>query len=610
MIEEIHQFLLARGDGAEPADAEELLGCLFNDSGEDAEFGREFLEGLLAYDPRFEQVAPGRWQLATGSILDLPLDRAPLVIVDLESTGQRAEETSVTEIGAARLEGEQETGRFERLVNPWRPIPPYVAKLTGISDSMVADAPPLSKVIGDFVEFSRDAVLVAHNAAFDVALLDHASRAILGGPLCMPSLCTLKLARQLLPGLDKASLDALAAHFGLAKQSRHRAMADAEITAAVLKRFMRMLVERGINTVGGMIAAQDGDALTRRMRMGLPRRELESLPTGAGVFWLENEKGETLFVARSQRIRHQVAGYFIGAAHLSDRQIEMVSSAVHVGFRQTYSDVEAMLRESKELRRRKPLYNRADRHLPRGNFVKVALRGRYPRVLVGSRIAGDGALYLGPLRGKSFAEDAADLLARIYRLRTCPGRMEPDPQFEPCYLGPAGWCSSPCNDSVDANGYRRQVEELQRDLAGDGSAIRARVGKSEDSARDGAVLSRLLKLNKRRPWVVNSQSYLAALPGAPGALVVVVIVGGFCRLVTEIRSVEDLDAGLADSSIELMTSRRRVGPFEADASTIFAHWIRSPEADEGLVVALDDSRLGESMAEARDELMPVLESLG
>ena len=100
------------------------------------------------------------------------------------------------------------------------------------------------------------------------------------------------------------------------------------------------------------------------------------------------------------------------------------------------------------------------------------------------------------------------------------------------------------------------------------------------------------------------------MPGAPGALVLVVIVGGFCRLVTEIRSVEDLDACFADSSIESMTSRRRVGPFEADASTIFAHWIRSPEAEEGLVVTLDDSRLGASMAEARDELMPVLESLG
>ena len=211
MIDELHQFLIARGEGADPADAEELLGCLFKDSGEDSEFGRDFLEGLLAYDPRFEQVEPGRWQLAADSILDLPLDRAPLVIVDLESTGQRAEETSVTEIGAARLEGEQETGRFERLVNPGRPIPPYVAKLTGISDSMVADAPPLSKVIGDFVEFSRDAVLVAHNAAFDVALLDHASRSILGGPLCMPSLCTLKLARQLLPDLDKASLELVSA---------------------------------------------------------------------------------------------------------------------------------------------------------------------------------------------------------------------------------------------------------------------------------------------------------------------------------------------------------------------------------------------------------------
>lgn len=613
MIQTLHHFLAARQQGdanVEPTGSEELLAQIFSDEGRDEDFGREFLSRLLADDPRFEETAPGRWRLAERSILDIPLAEAPMVVVDLESTGQRAEETSVTEIGAARLEGEREIARFERLVNPGRPIPPYVAQLTGITDAMVADAPPLEEVIGEFVEFARDTVLVAHNAAFDVALLDHASRAMLGRSLGMPSLCTLKLARQLLPDLERASLDALGVHFGLSNNSRHRAMADAELTAAVLKRFMRMLAERGVSTVGEMLAAQDADDSLRRVKMGLPRADLESLPAGPGVYWLEDSEGQSLLVSRAANLRQQITGYYLGAAHLSDRQIEMVSSTARAGFRSTYSDVEAMLRESEELRRRKPIYNRSDRHLPRGSFVKVALRGRYPRVLVGSRIAGDGALYLGPLRGKAFANDAAELLAKVYRLRTCPGRIEPDPDFEPCFLGPAGWCSSPCNDLVDQGTYRRQVQELERDLDGDGGAIRARLAKGEHPARDGAVLSRLLKLNRRRHWVVNHQSYVAALPGPPGAVVVVIVVSGFCRVVTEVRSAAELDAALEEIDIEALVARRRLPPFEADASTILAHWIRSAATDDAIIVELDREDLTGSLADARAELAPLLESLG
>jgi len=448
-------------------------------------------------------------------------------------------------------------------------------------------------------------VVVAHNAAFDVAVLDRASRRVLGKALGLPALCTFKLARRLLPDVTKASLDGLAAHFSLANAVRHRALADAELTAAVLVRLVRMLAEKGRATVNMLLEAQESSGSARRLAIGIPRHRLEALPEAPGVFWLIDASGQTLFVGQADDLRARVISYFAGRAHLSDRQYEMVSATVDVGFHCAEVGIERALVEAREIRTRMPLLNRPDKHLPRGSFVKIQRRGRFPRVLVANRVSSDAALYVGPLKSRTFADDAAALVAKSFMLRTCPGSLHPSPKVEPCWLGPAGNCSSPCNAAITAGGYRDHVEEAERALAQDPTVLRAGVARSRTAepgrTRDGAVVGRLLKIHRKRHWLLNAHNYLATFPATGGGIWVVIVIAGMVRRIAKAETGGELRAALAAD--DRWTDGQRLGHFEADASTILAHWIRRSVEDEEIALFdLDPQDVSSSLDAVADEV--------
>src|SRR5262249_49885594 len=157
---------------------------------------------LLGDDGRFRfDAVDTRWRARIHDTLVRGLVDASFVVVDLECGGGVAGRESIIEIGAVRVQGGRIGDTFTTLVDPGRPIAPFVARLTGITDAMIAAAPPIAEALPRFLAFAGDAVLVAHNAAFDVGQLDAAHRWFTGAPLGRPALCTLRLARRLLPDL-------------------------------------------------------------------------------------------------------------------------------------------------------------------------------------------------------------------------------------------------------------------------------------------------------------------------------------------------------------------------------------------------------------------------
>ena len=158
-----------------------------------------------------------------------------LAFVDIETTGARPDIDAITEIGIIRVEAGVETGRWQSLIHPGRPIPPLLVRLIGISDAMVANAPVFAELADTVAEQLRGCVFAAHNARFDYAFLRRAF-ATLGRKFNPPVLCTLRVARALYPGYHRYGLDALIARHGLDCAARHRAMGDAE----VLWRFLQM----------------------------------------------------------------------------------------------------------------------------------------------------------------------------------------------------------------------------------------------------------------------------------------------------------------------------------------------------------------------------------
>lgn len=605
----LHQLLVARGGAATAA---EMLDLVFDGRGHDSLFGRNFLAALLADDPRFRE-DDGLWRLVEEHVLDADLATAPFVVVDLESTGHRPDDGGVTEIGAIRLEGLREVGRFETLVHPGRSIPSFVTKLTGISDAMVAGAPPLGDVIGRFAEFASGAVLVAHNASFDARLLDHASRRWLGRPLGLPTLCTVKLAQRLMPEQRRTSLEALSEHFGLADGKRHRAMADAERTVDLLARFVPMLRERGATRVHHLIEAQEDPVAPRRLEVRVRQADLEELPEGPGVYRLIGREEEPLFVGRATNLRERVLQYFLDVDHMSDRQLGMVAKTYEVAFTRCGSPLEAALLEAADVHRLEPLYNRGDRHLPRSSFVKVTVRSPFARVFVAGRVSADGALYIGPLRGRAFADDAAELVAAAFRLRTCPGPMRPDPGYQPCPLGPAGRCSSPCNAMVTAAAYSEQIEALDR-------CLRSRFGPRELMAAAGVVSGnpeygrlqaaarRLERLAQRSHWLVNALHYLAVAPGPDrgpgGSLFVAAVAAGRCIGTWNVGDEVAIDSVLADvRRIWQGQSPPRDELPTADASTILAVWLQENDPAGGEFLIPLEEKDDASLRAARDRLV-------
>jgi DNA polymerase III epsilon subunit family exonuclease len=169
------------------------------------------------------------------------------VVVDVETTDARTPPGRIMELGAYRVSQGRIVAEFKTLVNPETPIPSFIVGLTGINNEMVKDAPRFAEIAPAWLQFADLSVLVAHNALFDVRFLNHElSRVYPGRRMCNAQLCTVKLARRLLPNISNHRLHTIAEHFAVPIPNRHRAPDDARATAEIFIRLLAQLDRQGI----------------------------------------------------------------------------------------------------------------------------------------------------------------------------------------------------------------------------------------------------------------------------------------------------------------------------------------------------------------------------
>jgi DNA polymerase III subunit epsilon len=227
---------------------------------------------LLGADPRFRVDGAGVWSLAEPPVLEIgrTLLEEDWVVVDVETTGGAPERGHrITEVAAVRVSSGRVSETFATLVNPERRVPPMISALTGITQSMVNGAPPFRAVAPRLARALEGRVFVAHNAGFDWRFVGTEMRLASGSEMVGRRLCTVRLARKLLPNLPSRSLGALARYFGVNIVSHHRALDDARATAELLLRMLHLLAEREITHWPQMQAF-----LTRRA----PRRKRRAMP--------------------------------------------------------------------------------------------------------------------------------------------------------------------------------------------------------------------------------------------------------------------------------------------------------------------------------------------
>jgi len=355
---------------------------------------RGLLDPLVASDARL------RWRgsfVALAEAPDPPLAEASFVVFDLETTGLAAASARVCEIGAVRLRRLAPEAVFETLVAPGVPLPRPVGRLTGLSDAELRSAPPLERVLAQFTTFARGAVLVAHNARFDVGFLDRALERTSGHKVAATVIDTVPLARALLRGrVERTSLASLAWFFGVSVQPCHRALPDAQATAEVFLRLVELAFDRGVSTLSEL----EELAAPRPRRIHAKRRLIAQAPSAPGVYLFRDRAGHVLYVGKARDLRARLRSYF-----QSSRQRPAVEAALdeleRVEWRVAGSELAAALDEVRLIRALRPP---ANARTPQPEQY-VYLHKRGARVVV-SRVPSR----YGPLRRRAHATRAARAL--------------------------------------------------------------------------------------------------------------------------------------------------------------------------------------------------------
>ena len=258
---------------------------------------------LLASHEEFVQLPSGHWALRADRLAAPPVIAAPprrretsdadgapraeaassfadvhFAVVDVETTGSRAGlGDRITEIAIAHVRGGEIVEVYQQLINPERPIPAFITQLTNINWEMVKDQPTFRRVADEVSSRLAGHIFVAHNAAFDWGFVSE-ELALGGVQLSGPRLCTVRLARLLLPQLARRNLDSVTRYFGIDIEGRHRAGGDAEATAKVLLRLLRVAEDEGLTTWPLLSARLDSPSRRRSSTAADRRRRAFPLP--------------------------------------------------------------------------------------------------------------------------------------------------------------------------------------------------------------------------------------------------------------------------------------------------------------------------------------------
>ena len=408
------------------------------------------------------QGAPSRWESQRSfDELGRPLRDLTFCVVDLETTGGSPDIGSmITEIGAVKVRGGEVLGEFQTLVNPHTAIPPFIAVLTGITNSMVADAPSIESALPAFLEFAAGTVLVAHNAPFDVGFLRHFNERQ-GRPWPrFEVLDTARLARRVITRDDapNCKLSSLARLFNASTTPNHRALADARATVDVLHGLMERLGGLGVHTLEELQTFSSRVSPTVRRK----RHLAEHLPHSPGVYLFRDERARVLYVGTSKDLRTRVRSYFTSSETRS-RMGEMVGLAASVSGIECATPLEAEVRELRLIAEHKPRYNRRSRFPEKVHFIKLTTEP-WPRLSLVRQVLDDGADYLGPFRSRRTAEQCLAALHETFPVRQCSDRLAMRSSRSACVLAEMGRCLSPCDGSADQSTYAAVVRQLRDSL--------------------------------------------------------------------------------------------------------------------------------------------------
>ncbi len=559
---------------------------------------KPLLRNLLRAEDGLTLRGDGCWSVTDGLSAAGPL-LDDFVVLDVETTGLRPTTQRIIEVAAIRYRNGTPAERLERLCNPAKRVPAYIAQLTGISDGLLADAEPFAAIADALIEFVDGAVVVGHNVDFDLRFVN-AELKRLGRPgLINDRIDTMALAARLLPGLRRPSLDGVARQLGLVPRpgKLHRAGPDAELTAQVAARLADHARAAGYTAAdllngSNATVGRTSESPVGRGRAVLDRSLLADIPKAPGVYLMRDAFDHIIYVGKAKNLRDRVGSYFSQPLGYTRKMDGLLESLVRVEVEVVGSELEALLLESQLIKRYQPRYNTALRAFEHYPYIRVDIGNPWPRITLAKARRDDGARYFGPFRNKTGARKTVDLLNRVLPLRTCTRSFKDARSYgSPCLELHLGRCLGPCVGKADRDDYAALVRDVVRFLDGRDEVLYERLWRALEEAAAKLDFERAAKLRQEllqvnavvavQRWLREAaevHTLLLVLPSAdPDAREILLVAGS--RLWAQLRyrrdaGAEPLAARLGDAWRRL--ARRgvpRVDHDTVDETNILIRWL-------------------------------------
>ena len=344
------------------------------------------------------------------------------------------------------FDGSQVVDTYATLINPQRIIPPFITSLTGITNEMVESSPTFEDVAEIILDKTKDNIFVAHNVNFDYGFVKQ-EFSELDIKFDRKKLCTVRLARKIIPGYRSYSLGTLTNALGISINNRHRALGDAEATAKVLK----LLIEKDVdNFIGHSLKKVSREAT---LPPNLSKKVFDNLPEKAGVYYFHSEKGKVVYVGKAKKIKSRITGHFTGDSGKGKR---LFHENIHnISYELTGNELIALLHESGEIKRLWPKFNRIQKISPKNHgLFRYQDRNGYERFTI-SKIQ-PGTTTVATFR--NFQDGRSFIHELVKKHKLCPKLCGLQKSDGACFDYTLGICDGACKGSISVEYYNLRVE--------------------------------------------------------------------------------------------------------------------------------------------------------
>ncbi|MGB9771675.1 MAG: exonuclease domain-containing protein [Candidatus Kapaibacteriota bacterium] len=387
------------------------------------------------------------------------------VVVDVETTGTNPENGKIIEIACVVVRKGTIVEEFSSLVNPHQHIPYFISQMTGITNEMVFKAPEFYEIAGTLKKIfsEKNTVFVAHNVNFDFNFVKYSFERIGETFPEILKLCTLKLARRLISGINKKNVGSLSEYLGIPIKNRHRAFGDARATAHILLELLEIAEnEHNITTIDELLQFQHKSYYSFNIAQKLlnfPTIEIEHIPDGPGIYYFIDKDGKILYIGKAKSLKQRLQSYF--TITTSRKILRLLRSTKKIKWKSTKTELRALIEESREIKHHKPEFNVLSKRFRNYPFIQIPYDKKYPVFEITYEPNPELGDCFGPFKSYETAELIVDIIYKKFKLKKCERELDRKTPETSCLYFQTKQCIAPCLENFNEEDYENEINKIK-----------------------------------------------------------------------------------------------------------------------------------------------------